>query len=94
MDMDDLTIRDDDLLRRAAGVAEQRRRKADELRSRAVALHEAADQRMQGSAEVEAATDRRLRRGISTAIPDVAYDERRQTGPVGTGGRDVAYPAG
>jgi len=92
--------RSGDLTRDAARAArgrrmpEQRRRKADELRSRAVALHEAADQRMQRSAEVEAATDRRLRRGISTTIPDVAYDERRQTGPVGTGGRDVAYPAG
>ena len=54
-------------LQRAAAVAEQLRRKAEELKSRTDALCDAADHRMQRSSELQAAT-RRLLRGIPRPI--------------------------
>ena len=64
MEMDDLTRSVDERLRRAA-VAEQLQRKADELKSRADALCDAANDRLLNSSELQAAS-RRLLRGRHT----------------------------
>ena len=63
----------DERLQRAAAFAEQRRWKADELRSRADAVCDAADHRMQSSSDLQAAS-RRLLREQSTPIRDTATD--------------------